>query len=132
VLSPPLLLPIARSSPAFFGADAVLVGPHDRAVDHRIFVVRIGRQKREDTVPDTAFGPSAPTPMRVVPVAEALGKIAPGDPGSVAVDHRVDEAAVIGRRDPHGSGSSWQNVLDQVPLVVTELVGAHVVSLRWN
>ena len=110
----------------------MLVGPHDRAVDHRIFVVCIDRQKREDTVPDAAFGPSAPTPMRVVPVAVTLGKIAPGDPGPVAVDHRVDEAAVIRRRYPYGPGPSWQNVLDQVPLVVTELVGAHVVSLRWN
>jgi hypothetical protein len=42
VLSPPRERPIVWSSPAFFGgARAMLVGAHDRAVDHRVFVVGV-------------------------------------------------------------------------------------------
>ena len=38
---PHVIGPIAWSSPAFFGASAVLMGTHNGAVDHRIFIVGV-------------------------------------------------------------------------------------------
>src|SRR6516165_7240957 len=58
VLNPPLLRPIAWSSPSFFGRQHCAGGPHDGAVDHGVFVVRIGRQHLEYFLPDAALGPT--------------------------------------------------------------------------
>jgi len=65
----------------------------------------------------------------VVPIAKTLGKVTPGDTGTVPVYHRVDEPAVIHRGYADGPRPSWQFVPDQVPLVITKLVGAHGVNL---
>jgi len=62
VLNPPLLRPIAWSSPSFFlSAGAVLMCAHDGAVDHRVFVVCIGRQHFEDLLPCTTLRPARKT-----------------------------------------------------------------------
>jgi hypothetical protein len=129
VLRPPLLFPIAWSSSAFFGASAVLMRSHDGTVDHRVFVVRVDNQQGKDAAPYTVFRPTAPSAVGIVPIAKALGKVTPGDTGAVPVYHRVDEPAVIGRRCTDRACPSWQLVLDQVPLVIAELVGAHGISL---
>ena len=102
---------------------------YNGTVDHRIFVVRPDGQQSEDAAPYTTFGPAAPSAVGVVPIPKALGKVAPGDTGAVPVYHRVDESTVIRRRYADGARPSWQLVLDQVPLVIAELVGAHGVSL---
>jgi len=54
VLNPPLLRPIASSSPTFLGAGAVLMGAHDGRIDHRIFVVGVRGPMLEDAFPDLA------------------------------------------------------------------------------
>jgi hypothetical protein len=107
----------------------VLVGTHDGAVDHRIFIVGVGSQNREDTGPYTSFGPTAPSAMDVVPIPETLGKVAPGDAGAVPMYHRIDEPAVVRRGHADGTRPPGQPVPDQVPLVVAELVGAHGINL---
>src|SRR5476651_901733 len=96
VLRPPLLFPIAWSSPAFFGASAVLMGSHNGTVDHRVFVVRVDSQQGKDGAPYATFRPTAPSAVGIVPISKALGKVTPGDTGAVPVYHRVDEPAVIG------------------------------------
>jgi hypothetical protein len=40
----------------FWGAGTVLMGAHDGAVEHRVFGVGIGGQRREDLLPDPACG----------------------------------------------------------------------------
>ena len=101
------------------------MGSHDRAVDHRVFVVSTGCQQGKDGDPYAAFGPAAPSAVGVVPIAKAFGKVTPGDTGAVPVDHRIDEPTIIPRRYADGARPSWQLAPDQVPLVITELVGAH-------
>jgi hypothetical protein len=100
------------------------MGSRDRAVDHRVFIVRVGGQQGKDRDPYTAFGPAAPAAVSVVPIAKAFGKVTPGGTGAVPMYHRVDESTVIRRRHADGARPSWQLVLDQVPLVIAELVGA--------
>jgi hypothetical protein len=58
VLKPPRDRPIAWSSPAFFRAGAVLMRAHDGAVDHRVFVVGVGREMQKDPLPDSRPGPA--------------------------------------------------------------------------
>jgi hypothetical protein len=43
----------------FFGAGTVLMGAHDGAVDHRVFIVRVGGQMQKNSFPDTSLGPTA-------------------------------------------------------------------------
>jgi hypothetical protein len=105
------------------------MGTHNGAVDHRVLIVRVHSQKGEDSEPYATFGPTAPSPVGVVPIAKSFGKVTPGHTGAVPVYHRVDEPAVIGRGDADGTRPSWQLVSDQLPLVITELVGAHGVNL---
>ena len=60
----------------------MLMGAHDGAVDHGVFVIRIGRQKLEHPAPHPAPGPSTEARVNCLPVAEALRQVAPGCPGA--------------------------------------------------
>lgn len=109
----------------------MLVGSHNGTVNHRVFVVRVGAQYRKDAAPYALFGPATPPAVGVVPTAKAVRKVTPGGAGAVPMYNRVDEPAVIHRRYPDRARPSWQRPLDQVPLVIAELVGAHGISLCW-
>src|SRR5215472_10577815 len=71
VLRPPRLRPSDWSSAFFESAGAVLMRPHDGAVDHRVFVIAIGYQVRKDALPYAGFGPPAEPPVGILPVAQA-------------------------------------------------------------
>jgi len=53
--------------------------PPDRAVDHGVFVVGVGRQVLEQPLPHASLGPAAEAGLHLDPAAEALGQIAPGE-----------------------------------------------------
>ncbi len=91
VLSPPRERPMAWSSPAFFRAGAMLMATHDGAVHHRVFVVGVFGEMFENPPPDTGFGPAAEAAVHVLPVTEAFRQIPPGDAGTVAIQHGLDE-----------------------------------------
>src|SRR5436190_23469577 len=63
--------------PVFLGAGAVLMSAHDGAVDHRVFIVGVGGEMPEHPLPHPGLGPATEPPMRVLPIAEALGQVAP-------------------------------------------------------
>ncbi len=79
----------------------------------------------KDPFPDTRLGPAAEPPMHILPVAEALRQIAPGNAGPVAVEHGFDEPAVVRRGHSDRALPPRQQVLDPVPLVVAKPVAAH-------
>jgi hypothetical protein len=106
VLNPPRDRPIAWSAPSFFGAGAVLMGTHDGAVDHRVSVVRGGGQMLKNTFPDARFPPAAEATVNIFPIAETFRKVAPGNAGAIAEQHRLHEQTVIGRRDPDRAGAA--------------------------
>jgi hypothetical protein len=103
----------------------MLMRPNDRAVDHRILVIGIGRQMLEDLLPDAGLSPAAEPLVGILPVAEALRQIAPGDPGSVAIEHRLDESTVVFGRHADMASPAWEQVLDPFPLVVTQSISCH-------
>jgi hypothetical protein len=82
---------MAWSTPSFFGACAVLVSPHNGAIDHRIFVVGIDREMLENTRPHACFCPPAESPMDIDGIAKAFRQITPGNARPVAVQHGFDE-----------------------------------------
>ncbi len=98
---------------------------HDGAVDHRVFIVRIGREMLKDPLPDSSFGPAAETPVHIVPVTKALRQVTPGNAGTVAIQHRLHEQAVVGRCNTDPTLLPRQQVFDPVPLVIAKCVTAH-------
>src|SRR4029077_11307662 len=119
VLSPPRERPIAWSSPAFLGAGAMLVGAHNGAVDHRIFVVGVCGEMLKHPLPDTAFGPTAEPSVDLCPLTEPLRQIAPWHPGTIAVQHRLNEQSIVRRGHPDRAFAPGQQVFDPLPRVVT-------------
>jgi hypothetical protein len=125
VLNPPRDRPIAWSSPAFLGAGAVLMGAHNGAVDHRIFIVGISGKMQEDLLPDTRFGPSAEALMHVLPIAEALRQITPRHTSAITIQHGLDEQPVVRRRYPHMTLLARQQLPDTLPLIVAHAIASH-------
>jgi hypothetical protein len=104
--------------------------PHDGAVDHRIFVVGIGREMLENPPPYAGFGPAAEAPMHVLPIAKTLRQITPGYPSPVAIEYSLDEQAVVGCSYADRPFTPRQQVLDPVPLVVAKSIAAHRSAFR--
>ncbi len=109
----------------FLSAGAVLVRAHNGPVDHRIFVVGIGREMLEDPLPDSRLRPPAEAPVHVFPIPEAFRQIAPGYPGPIAVEHRFDEPPVVDRGHANPTLAPRKQVPDAVPLIIAKSVAAH-------
>ena len=103
----------------------MLVGTHDRAVDHRVFVVGIGRQHLEEPLPDAAFGPPGEARMNLDRIAKALGQIPPWNACPITIEHRFDKQPIVLGRHSHVTLASRQDILDLVPLVVPKGIAAH-------
>jgi len=84
----------------FFPARTMLVGTHDGAVDHCVFIVCVTRQMLKNQLPHSGFRPAAEASMDIVPGAEAFQQVAPGDAGSVSEQHRRDEQPIVCRGHP--------------------------------
>ena len=78
----------------------MLMSAHNGAVEHRVFVVGIGRKMLKYPLPHTGFGATAVASVDVLPVTEMLWQIAPGDAGSTTVEYGFDEQTVILGRHP--------------------------------
>jgi len=109
----------------------MLMGPHDGAVDHGVFVVRVGRQKLERRAPHAALGRSAEARVNRLPIAEALRQVAPWDARAIAVNHGIDEPPIVLGGHPDMTVTSRQEILDPVPLVVAKGITAHL-SAPWQ
>jgi len=105
------------------------MSPHDGAVDHRVFVIAIGCQVLKDALPYAGFGPAAEPPMRILPVAKALRQVAPWDPRTVPVQHRLDKATIVPGGGTGVAPLAGKQVLDPFPLVVAKSIAGSCVSL---
>ncbi len=130
VVSPPRERPMAWQTPFFSRPGAMLMGADDGGVDHHVFIIVISRQHLEDTFENVAFAPPPEAPVRVLPIAEALGKIAPGNAGAIAIQNRLDKAPVVDRRPAHVAFSARQKILDPTPLVIPQAITTHQSALQ--
>jgi hypothetical protein len=85
---------MAWSTPLFEGLRTMLMSSDDGGVDHRVFVVRIVSQRLEKTLPYGARRPPREPRVNVLPVAEALGQIAPRRPRAEFPNHRLNEKSI--------------------------------------
>src|SRR5215212_990404 len=85
--------------------------PRSRGVRRRVATPRVG--------------PAAEAPMHLHTITEALGQVAPGYASPVAIEHRLDKQPIVRRRDPDPAWLPRQQMLDPLPLVVTQAITAH-------
>src|ERR1700741_800622 len=93
----------------------MLVSAHDGGVDHHVFVVVIAGQEPENPPENAALGPSVEALIHDLPVAKALGQIAPRDAGAKPEENGFDEQGIVRRRAAHVPFAAGQNVLDPIP-----------------
>ena len=94
----------------------------ERRVDHGIFIVAIGCQHLENPLPHAAAAPAHVSRVDHPEIAKPLGKIAPGNARSVAIEHRLNKQSIVPRRLANMLLSTRQQILDPVPLVVPQPV----------
>jgi hypothetical protein len=97
----------------------MLMSAHNRAVDLGIFVIGIPGQDIENPLPYAPLGPAAKARMHALPLPKSLWQIAPGNANAVPVQHRFHKQPVILGRHPHCFYTSWQQILDALPLVIS-------------
>jgi hypothetical protein len=124
VVNPPRDRPMA-CAPSFLGAGAVLVSAHDGGVDHHVLVGVIAGQEPENPLENAALGPSVEALIDDLPVAKALGQVAPRDAGAKPEQNGFDEQAIVRRRAAHMAFPARQNVFDPIPLVVAQGISSH-------
>src|SRR5258707_10918845 len=103
----------------------MLVSAHDGGVNHHVLVVVIAGQEPENPLENTALGPSVEALIDDLPVAKALGQIAPRDAGSKPEQNGFDEQAVVRPPTAPIAFSARQNVFDPIPLVVRQCIASH-------
>ena len=72
----------------------MLVGSHNRGVNHRVFIVGIVRQGFEKILPNAAHGPAGEPLVGIAPAAKMFRQIAPRRPHTELPDHRIDEKSI--------------------------------------
>jgi len=107
------------------GAGAMLVSAHDGGVNHHVFVVMITGQEIENPLENAALGPSVEALIDDLPVAKALGQIAPRDAGAKLEKNGFDKQAIVGGRTGNMVFAARQNVFDPIPLVVAQRLSSH-------
>jgi hypothetical protein len=108
------------------------MGPNNRAVDLGILVVCLGSQHFKDSLPDTSLAPAHVASMNHPKVAKAFGQITPGNAGAITIEHCLDKEAIILGSHSDGSHSAGEQMLNTLPLIITESVasGGHGTSLQ--
>jgi hypothetical protein len=75
----------------------------------------IARQHLENALENAVLRPPAETLMDNLPIPEALGKITPGNPGSISVQNGFDEQSIV---PFHMAFATRKKTLDPIPLIV--------------
>ena len=98
---------------------------HDGGVNHHLLVVVIAGQEPENPLENAALGPSVEVLIDNLPVAKALGRIAPRDAGAKSEENGFDEQAIVRRRAANMALAARQNVLDPILLIVEQPISSH-------
>jgi hypothetical protein len=103
----------------------MLMSPHDRAVDHGVLVVGVGRHVLEQSLPHAGLGPAAEAGLHLASAAEALGQIAPGNASPIAVEHGLNKQPIVLSGHAHRPDPPRQQILDPLPLIILQAVASH-------
>ena len=104
----------------------MLMSSDDGGVDHRVFVVRILSQRLEKILPYAALRPPREPRVNVLPIAEALGQIAPRRPRAEFPNHRLNEKSIAQFAIASDmSRTTRQKMFNPRKLVVAQSVAPH-------
>ena len=103
----------------------MLMGAHDGGVDHGIFVVRVVCQMLEHSLPDAASDPAAESRMHHAKVAKSIPQVAPRNPSTIALQHRLHKQTVVPRRSAYTTHPTRQSLLDPLPLILPQPITPH-------
>ena len=108
------------------------MGPHNRAVKLGILIVCLSSQNFKDSLPDATLTPAHVVSMNHSKVTKAFGQVTPGNTYPITVEHRLDKEAIIFGSHSDCAHSAGEQVLDTLPLIITESVasGSHWTSLE--
>lgn len=127
VVKPPRERPSPCSAAVVFLTGSVLVGPYGRRIDHKPFEIRV-LQRLENALPGAVSAPAIEALEGRVPVAVALGQIAPGSTAASDPEHSVDETAVVIGGASRVIGFTGEQVLNAEPVFVGDLLREPSVS----
>ena len=110
----------------------MLKGSNDCAVDRGVLIVCIGSQNFKDSLPEATLTPAHVASVNHPKVAKAFGQIAPGNACAITIEHCLDKEAIILGSHSDGSHSAGEQVLNTLPLIITESIasGGHGTSLQ--
>ena len=126
VLSPPLLRPIAWSSPSFFQRRHC-AGAHARWCC-RSWRIRCPRRRPASRRASSIrrSWPSAKSGVNLDRVAKSFRQVPPRNAGPITMGNRFHEQPVVPGRSSDVALTSRQNIFDPVPLIVAKGVTAHM------
>ena len=90
----------------------VLVSPHNRGVDHHVFVIVIACQQ------NPTLRPPAEALVNDFPIPETLRKIAPRKAGPIPIEDGFDKQSIVRRGASNMAFAAGKKILDPIPLVV--------------
>jgi hypothetical protein len=96
----------------------VLVCPHNRGVDHGVFIIGILRQVLKHSLPYPALCPSTEASVNDAKIAKSCWQVSPGNACPVTVQHGFDKQPIVFCGYAHIPFASWQQVFDSFPLVI--------------
>ena len=117
VVSPPRERPIA-CAPFFSRPGTGLVSPHNRGVDHHVFVIVIACQQIENVLKNPTLRAPAEALVNDFPIPETLRKIAPRKAGPLPIENGFDKQSIVRRGASNMAFAAGKKILDPIPLVV--------------
>ena len=95
------------------------MSPDNGRIEGHILVVAIFRQRLEDALENTAFAPPSEALVGILPITEALRKVAPRYPRPIAIKNGLDKEPVVRRGSANVAVTAGKKILDPVPLIVS-------------
>src|SRR5262245_40372930 len=108
-----------------FCARGMLMCPDEGGIEQQVFQVWISAQGFQNTLPHASFAPPVVALKNRVPVAEALGQIAPRSPRLCDPKHCIDEETIVFGSPPRVMLLTRQMGADLFPLLIRKFVSPH-------
>ena len=112
-------------SGAPFSGGRLLMGSHDRAVEHEVGTVAVLRQCFEDPLPYPRLGPTRDALVNGLPLAMALRKVLPSGARAKHPQNTADKKPVVSPRLARIAGLAQKQGLNPFLLLVAQLVSLH-------
>src|SRR5260370_33170583 len=93
---------------------------YDSAVDHGVFIVRVGGQHLEHLLPYAALRPARKSGVNLDRVAKTFRQIPPRHAGAIKIEKGFYKQPIIPVRSADVTLTSRQNIREPVPLIVAK------------